>query len=189
MSRSRKPPEDDAALWREVTRTVTPLPGRHPPPAEAPAPPAAEHKPPPPARGALRRKAMQAPLPVAPAPLPPLQSGSVPGVDRRTSERLRKGRMAIEGRIDLHGMTQAAAHSALSGFILQSHRQRRRVVLVITGKGNIGRGGGVLRAEVPNWLNQEPVREKVLAFFPAQPKDGGAGALYVLLKRQRRAED
>ncbi len=183
MSKSRKPPADEDALWREVTRTVTPLPGRRLPP-EPPQPPSAVQKSPP-AAGDLRRKAMRAPLPVAPAPLPQLKTGTAPGVDRRTSERVRKGRMAIDGRIDLHGMTQAAAHTALNGFIHHSHRQGRRVVLVITGKGNIGQGGGVLRAEVPNWLNQEPVREKVLAFFPAQPKDGGAGALYVLLKRQR----
>ena len=187
MTKSRKPPEDDDALWREVTKSVTPLPGRRAAPPKPPAPPAADPKPVS-GRTDIRRSAMRAPLPVSPAPLPPLKPGASPGVDRRTSERLRKGRMEIDGRIDLHGMTQAAAHTALNGFIVQSHRRGRRVVLVITGKGNIGKGGGVLRAEVPNWLNQEPIREKVLAFFPAQPKDGGAGALYVLLKRHRPAD-
>ena len=184
MTKSRKPPEDDDALWREVTRTVTPLPGRKLAPPPPPKPPAADPKPST-AKPDLRRKALRAPLPVAPAPLPHLKPGTSPGVDRRTSERLRRGRMEIEGRIDLHGQTQAAAHTALNGFIMRSHARGRRVVLVITGKGNIGKGGGVLRAQVPNWLNQDPVREKVLAFFPAQPKDGGDGALYVLLKRQR----
>lgn len=190
MSRSRKPSPDDEALWREVTRSVTPLPGRTPPsgPASAdPASPPAADRPPsrPPSKPAdLRRQAMRAPLSVAPPPAP-LAPGASPGVDRRTSERLRRGRMAIDGRIDLHGMTQAAAHEALNGFLLQAHRQGRRMVLVITGKGRIGQGGGVLRAEVPNWLNQQPVRDTVLAFFPAQPKDGGSGALYVLLKRRR----
>ncbi len=184
MSKSRKPPEDDDALWYAVTRSVTPLPGRSlsivkPPPAADPTP---RRKPKP---AELRRNALRAPLPVTPASLPPLKAGVTPGVDRRTSERLRKGRMEIEGRIDLHGMKQPAAHSALNGFILRSHDLGRRTVLVITGKGRIGQGGGVLRAEVPNWLNQEPLREKVLAFFPAQPKDGGGGALYVLLKRHR----
>ncbi len=187
MTKSRKPPEDDDALWREVTKSVTPLPGRRVAPPKPPAPPIADPKPSP-GRADMRSRAMQAPLPVAPAALPPLKPGASPGVDRRTSERLRKGRMEIDGRIDLHGMTQAAAHTALNGFIIQSHRCGRRVVLVITGKGNIGKGGGVLKAEVPNWLNQEPIREKVLAFFPAQPKDGGSGALYVLLKRQRQAD-
>ena len=187
MTKSRKPPEDDDALWREVTKSVTPLPGRRPAPPKPSAPPAADPKPAP-GRSDIRRSAMRAPLPVSPAPLPPLKPGASPGVDRRTSERLRKGRMEIDGRIDLHGMTQAAAHTALNGFVIQSHRRGRRVVLVITGKGNIGKGGGVLKAEVPNWLNQEPIREKVLAFFPAQPKDGGAGALYVLLKRHRPAD-
>lgn len=184
MSKSRKPPEDDDALWHAVTRSVTPLPGRSlpvpmPPPAADPSPP---QKPKP---ADLRRNALRAPLPVTPASLPPLKAGVTPGVDRRTSERLRKGRMEIEGRIDLHGMKQPAAHTALNGFILRSHDLGRRTVLVITGKGRIGQGGGVLRAEVPNWLNQEPLRKKVLAFFPAQPRDGGSGALYVLLKRHR----
>ena len=184
MNKSRKPDEDDEALWRAVTQSVTPLPGRkHPPPK--PPPSAAIADPPPPTPSDIRRDAIRAPLPVGPAPLPPLKPGTSPGVDRRTSERLRRGQMAIEGRIDLHGMTQAAAQSALNGFVLHSQRIGRRVVLVITGKGSIGRGGGVLRAQVPNWLNQDPVREAVLAFYPAQPKDGGTGALYVLLKRKR----
>lgn len=185
MKKPRKPSEDDHALWHAVTRDVTPLPGRRPLPASKP-PPAADPPPPrPPKPADLRRNALSAPLPVTPASLPPLAAGVTPGVDRRTSERLRKGRMEIEGRIDLHGMKQPAAHTALNGFILRSHDLGRRTVLVITGKGRIGQGGGVLRNEVPNWLNQDPLREKVLAFFPAQPKDGGSGALYVLLKRQR----
>ena len=184
MSKSRKSDEDDEALWQAVTRDVTPLPGRRPP-ASKPPPSAAIADPPAPTPSDVRRNAIRAPLPVAPAPLPPLKAGASPGVDRRTSERLRRGRMEIEGRIDLHGMTQAAAHTALNGFVLHSQRIGRRVVLVITGKGRVGQGGGVLRAQVPNWLNQDPVREAVLAFFPAQPKDGGTGALYVLLKRKR----
>jgi len=91
--------------------------------------------------------------------------------------------MQIEARLDLHGMTQAEAHQALHAFIERQARLGARCLLVITGKG---RGGdGVLRAALPGWLNAGPIRAKVLAIFPAQPKDGGSGAVYVYLKRQR----
>ena len=91
--------------------------------------------------------------------------------------------MAIDGRIDLHGMTQDAAHAALTGFIAHSHEAGRRCVLVITGKGRAG--GGVLRAQVPRWLNQGPLRERILGFSYARPQHGGDGALYVLIRRRR----
>ncbi len=86
-------------------------------------------------------------------------------------------------------MTKAEAHHALLGYLEHCHRHDRRVVLVITGKGTFRRGeeqaGGVLRQSVPRWLSETPLREKVLAWQPAQPRDGGEGALYVLLKRRR----
>lgn len=93
--------------------------------------------------------------------------------------------MDIDGRLDLHGMSQAEAHDALTGFVLASHRMGRRAVLVITGKGLYGERSGVLKSAVPRWLNEAPLRDRILAFQPAQPKDGGSGALYVLLKRRR----
>ncbi|NNG04486.1 MAG: DNA mismatch repair protein MutS [Inquilinus sp.] len=183
MSRSRKPSSEDEAVWRALIRTVTPLPGRELPPA--PAPTSGPEKPPaaPAPVPSVRRQALRAPLPMAQNRLPALAPGATPGVDRRTAERLRRGRLPIEARLDLHGMTQPVAHRALNGFVTEAYRQGRRAVLVITGKGTAG--DGVLRAQVPNWLNEPEVRRKVLAIQPAQPKDGGAGALYVLLKRQR----
>ena len=88
--------------------------------------------------------------------------------------------------MDLHGMTQDQAHRALNAFIDASSHAGRRCVLVITGKGGRGDGSvGVLREQVPRWLNQAPLRPLVLAFSYATPKDGGEGALYVLLKRKR----
>lgn len=186
MSRSRKPTPDELELWRSIVETVEPLPGREvddEPPAPSP-PQAAEPAKPVPVRRIIR----DAPLPIGAPTLPQLAPGQSPGVDRRTADRLRRGRLAIDGRIDLHGKTRAEAQDALAGFVARSHRQGRRTVLVITGKGGAGDRVGVLRAEVPRWLNEPPIREKVLAFHPARPKDGGAGALYVLLKRHRKTD-
>lgn len=119
--------------------------------------------------------------------LPRLEHGASPGVDRRTADRFRKGRMGVERRIDLHGMTQDQAHSALTRFIETSSFEGLRCVLVITGKGM--RGEGVLRRMVPRWLNDTRLRQRILSFSHAQIPDGGDGALYVLLKRQRDPRD
>jgi DNA-nicking Smr family endonuclease len=105
------------------------------------------------------------------------------GVDGATVERLKRGQVAVEGRIDLHGMDQRAAFAALMGFIETSSRGGRRAVLVITGKGAIG--GGVLRRNVPNWLLASPLASRILTVQPAHTRHGGDGALYVLLRRKR----
>ncbi|MDJ0950025.1 MAG: Smr/MutS family protein [Alphaproteobacteria bacterium] len=105
--------------------------------------------------------------------------------------RLRRGQLPIDARLDLHGMTQAEAHRALADFIAISHDAGRRCVLVITGKGgraedvSTTQRTGVLRQAVPQWLSGPPNAALVLATAPARPKDGGAGALYVLLRRRR----
>ena len=116
------------------------------------------------------------------APLDPGRSGDV---DTRTLDRLRRGQLRPEGRLDLHGMTQAEAHGALEKFIPRAQGAGRRCVIVITGKGSVSAGGGVLRNAVPGWLNAPSLRPSVLAFAEAVPRDGGAGALYVLLRRKR----
>ncbi len=122
--------------------------------------------------------------------------GNVAGLDRRSSERLRKGQMPIEGRIDLHGLTQAEAHGRLRAFIVAAQIQGKRCVLVITGKGSSTEKTddaaymtrdrrGILREAVPKWLNQADLKRLVIDFRAAQPKHGGSGALYVLLRRTR----
>ncbi len=179
----------DAALWRAATKDVTPL-GARPaakPPEGTPAPekpakdPAAKTS-----KASARARAAQAravaPPPRAPA-LPELAPGSVAGLDKRRAQRLRRGRLPIEARLDLHGMTRAEAHGRLVSFIVESRDRGRRCVLVITGTGRRRDEAGVLRAAVPRWLNLPPCRERILAFATAQPNDGGDGALYVLLKK------
>ncbi len=173
----------EAELWRRVMEDVTPLPGRKPAPSATP--PAERNAPSVPAApSASPAKAPPAEAP--PPPLPALEPGAGAGVDKRTAARLRKGRLAIEGRLDLHGMTQAEAHRELDHFLASAYDQGRRCVLVITGKGLRADGTvGVLRSAVPGWLNQPPNRARVVAFCSAVPRDGGDGALYVLIKRKR----
>jgi DNA-nicking Smr family endonuclease len=161
--------EPDAAMWRRATRDVSPLEPRTTPLA-GPPPSFAE-----PTRA---RPALPA---AAPSAIPPLAVDRFAGIDRASAERLKRGRQPIEARLDLHGMTQDEAHPALARFIQTSRDDGKRCVLVITGRGALG--GGVLRAAVPRWLGEPAFRPHLLAIATAQPRDGGAGALYVMLRR------
>ena len=166
----------DRNLWQRATRDVKRLAPR-PEPLDAPAPKPA-------ARAAAVK---QASLPPARA-LPPLMLDRFAGIDRANAERLKRGKHEIEARLDLHGMTQAEAHRALAVFIRDSRASGKRCVLVITGRGNAkgpNTGGGVLKSAVPRWLDEPEFRPHLLAIATAQPRDGGNGALYVMLRRTR----
>src|ERR1041384_552279 len=173
--RRRQP--DDIRLWRRAMRDVAPLPGRPPRHHETDSRPppriieAVGERPAIPVRPALPRP--------APHPAPPLDHFA--GIDRANAERLKRGRRAIEARLDLHGLTQVEAHQALARFIAGSRTAGRRCVLVITGHGRFS--GGILKEAVPRWLHEAEMRRHVLAIAPAQPQHGGTGALYVLLRR------
>jgi DNA-nicking Smr family endonuclease len=177
--------DNERALWQAATRDAVPLKGRRAPgPEPTPATPVDVRAPPPPPAGIVARRAADTGVPSV--ELPALGPDRAPGLDKRSWERLKAGQWPIETRIDLHGMTRDEAHRALTRFVLAAQADGRRCTLVITGRGQRAEGGaGVLKAEAPRWLNLPPVREHVLAFCPARPKHGGAGALYVLLKRQR----
>ena len=174
-----KPPRglssEDLALWHKATARDQPLAEREAtePTAEPPPRP--------------RRAAPAAPAMAAREPdLPDIAVGRAPGLDKRSAQRLKRGQLAVEDRIDLHGMTQTQAHRALTRFIAGAQADGKRCVLVITGKGLRPDGAtGVLRDMAPRWLNEPPNRARVLALHTAQPKHGGAGAYYVLLKRKR----
>jgi len=174
MRRTRTDRVDDVELWRRAARDVAPLPGRAPSPERRhPAGPSGN------AGGtpAVRAKPAAGPTPTP----PPTPLDRFAGVDRATAERLKRGRRAIEARLDLHGLTQAEAHRALFGFVAGSRTAGRRCVLVITGHGRSS--GGILKSAVPRWLHEPELRRHVLAIAPARPQHGGAGALYVLLRR------
>jgi DNA-nicking Smr family endonuclease len=114
-----------------------------------------------------------------------LAPGRSADLDRRTLQRLRRGHLRPEARLDLHGMTQDQAYCSLMSFLEDSQAGGKRCVLVITGRGRTSDGGGILRKETPGWLNSPISRSRVLAFATAMPRDGGVGALYVLLRRGR----
>jgi len=170
---------DENALFRAAMADAKPLDRPDRTYTEAPpAPPAT----------APRKKFPAKPPPQpasAASPVKPLEAGTAADLDRRTMDRLRKGRLRPEGRIDLHGMTANRAHSALNQFLANAHSGGKRCVLVITGKGSLKEGGGVIRREMPAWLNAPENRIRILGFAQAQPGDGGGGAFYVLLKRRR----
>jgi DNA-nicking Smr family endonuclease len=109
----------------------------------------------------------------------------IAGLDRRTAERLRRGQLEIEATLDLHGYRLEEARRALSRFIATSQASGRRCVLVVTGKGAPG-SKETIRALVPRWLADGVTSTRVLAVAPARPKDGGGGALYVLLRKHKR---
>jgi len=116
---------------------------------------------------------------------PELSHNSAPGLDRRTRVRLRRGQLSIDATLDLHGMTQDEAYRALVRFLRAAYEAGRRTVLVITGKGRGSSCIGVLREAVPRWLNEAMNRRYIRGFAQAALKDGGEGALYVLVKRKR----
>ena len=148
--------------------------------------------------------------PAAPEPLQALTGKAFDGLDRRSQARLRRGAMPVEAMLDLHGHGREVARGMLVDFIARSHARGLRCVLVITGKGGprpqpvVRRRGmavpetpepprepwatnpaGVIRSELPRWLNEPETRSKVLAFTQARQMHGGFGAAYILLKRER----
>jgi len=124
---------------------------------------------------------------------PYLSHGDVVGLDRRSAQRMKRGKMKIDAKLDLHGYYQDEACRALLAFIAGASKSNKRCLLVVTGKGlhhsvSSNQQAGILKKMVPKWLNEEPNRSKILSFSLAIPSDGGAGALYVLLKRRRSDE-
>jgi DNA-nicking Smr family endonuclease len=112
--------------------------------------------------------------------------GAVVGIDRRLVRRLRAGDYAYQAHLDLHGMTADEAKKALDRFLTTSHQRGLRCVLVVHGRGHNSKDQiPVLKRRVSTWLAHGPWSRLVLAFTSARPCDGGAGAMYVLLRRQR----
>jgi len=178
--------DEERVLWQSVAKTATPLKRRRksePAPTTAAAPEKSVPKTVKKAKPATR---ISSPPPVpSPAKHHELSHGLSIGIDKRQAERFRDGRLPIEGRIDLHGRTQQQAHDDLRGFLADAHADGKRCVLVITGKGMTASKSGVLKENVPRWLNEPGLRRHVLAFDYAERQHGGEGALYVLLKRDR----
>ena len=184
--RHRALTDDERTLWHAVAKTTKPLkrgkrasktleaadaavPVKSPSAEPAPSPASAHLKPP-----------KRPEKPAAPPALAPMS--------RREKSRLARGRQEIDARIDLHGMTQARAHRALLAFLQRAHADGATFVLVITGKGRVSgdeREQGVLRRQVPHWLALPEFRTIVVGYEQAHIGHGGAGALYVRVRRAR----
>lgn len=200
-SRERRLSEEEASLFARAMADVDRTPEARPPPAPPSPPPASAGGGTPSGGASPGEEAGRAEgafaverKPVAPGPARLDRRGAASGVDRRTAQRLARGQTPIEGRIDLHGMTQAKALGALERFLADSAGAGRRCVLVITGKGAErargegampDRDAGVLRRSLPRWLALPGLRDRVVAYCPAIPRHGGDGAFYVLLRRRR----
>lgn len=204
MSKPPKPPgrrhlsSDDETLWEHMAASLEPLKKKksryH---AAVPDP---ETVPPFLSKKAAKTTAAETVEPKA-APSPPAKSKAPPALntfDRKAARKLRQGQFEIEARIDLHGMRQQEAHTALRRFLHSSFAKGRRWVLVITGKGATARQRddeapfmgaserGVLRRNVPMWLAEPELRAIVVSFASAAIPHGGDGALYVQLRNPDR---
>jgi DNA-nicking Smr family endonuclease len=164
--------DDDRILWNLVARSARPLKGK----AAVEPPDIVEPKPEPP------RPAANGVAAVAAKPKTPHVSHAL---DDQTLQKLKKGRLPIEGRVDLHGMTQDEAYSLLLTFLNRAHAGGIRYVLIITGKGSSSGGDGILRRAVPAWLSTPAFRHLVSSHDHAARNHGGSGALYVRLRRIR----
>lgn len=191
MARRKKPlSAEDAALWRHVTRDVASLPGRRRTKAKAEtsaadafAPPSSNS--PPAARDQADAPPRQGRKLSPNRALPPLLTP----LETKERRQLTRGRRRIDARLDLHGMRQGQAHAALRGFLQHCHERGQTTAMVITGKGRgdgpLGEERGVLRRLVPQWLAEPDLRSIVLGFEEAGVRHGGAGALYVRLRKRK----
>ncbi len=112
--------------------------------------------------------------------------GAVEGLDPRVLSRLRRGEFSVQDHLDLHGCTREEARGKVEAFLLQAIAQGKRCVLIIHGRGHGSKDHiPVLKNALQSWLQRRALRKKILAFSTAQACDGGAGAVYVLLKNFR----
>ena len=188
MARRRALTPDERQLWNQVVAGAVPLRAADAPPLPDPA----KGLPVPADPPRSKTPAEPARRPGSPT-LDALAGfeGSHPQMDRRRFEKLRRGRIEPEARLDLHGMTSEGAHSMLTAFILSAVARDRRLVLVITGKGKADdsthqpRRHGILRHSLPHWLAAPPLIGHILQVAPAHQRHGGSGAFYVYLRRRR----
>jgi DNA-nicking Smr family endonuclease len=185
--RQRTLSEEERVLWDSVAKQTKPLRKKS---RSAKMQAAAQE-----AEAAAAAIPLARPEPLAPAKIAHASKPDVPPaapplalLGRRERSQLSRGRKEIDARLDLHGMTQTRAHRALSDFLRRAHANGLTFVLVITGKGRTTASEserGVLRRQVPQWLNLPEFRTMVVGFEEAHIGHGGEGALYVRIRRLR----
>lgn len=186
---------EESELWERIAGTIAPLrPSQPDRPAETAIPPTLKRPGPAKIEAFRLGEAAQPPRPrhALQPPVGERLAHAPVHMDAKTHARMTRGKLLPEARIDLHGLTVAEAHPRLIRFILDSHGAGKRLVLVITGKGSgrAERGAnpvfrGVLKHQVPQWLNLPPLGPLVLQVTEAHIRHGGAGAYYVYLRRAR----
>lgn len=189
MARRRTLRPEEAELWSAVARTARAMHAHAP---HNPHLPVADPVEPPVKTLNSRAESRIAPFQLGERPLPQIPAAPAKPalkMDARTHEKMVRGKLSPESRIDLHGMTLAEAHPELIRFLLNAHSAGQRLVLVITGKGKmthdpVPRPIGALRHQVPHWLRLPPLSQAVQQVAEANLKHGGAGALYVYLRRR-----
>ena len=182
---------DESALWKKVSATVKPLAKAKAPLAPA-APPTVK-----PPKPAPRNTAAPAAAPRPATKLPPLRrTHQTATLDGHWDRRLRKGLIRPDMSIDLHGHTLASAQALLDEAIGRALLRGARVLLVVAGRLRPGadrlpvmhgdpRPRGAIRASLPDWLAYSPHADQIVALRPAHISHGGAGAVYVILRRGR----
>jgi DNA-nicking Smr family endonuclease len=179
--------ENDAGLWERVAGSARPLKKHRA--AMKPEPLV------PPAHKAAKETEQATRPPLAKAKPRPIPTARGEALDRGTARKLERGDLAVEARLDLHGMRQREAHAALRRFLKSAQGKGYRHVLVITGKGaepDMRRSfyeedaRGVLRQAVPHWLAAPDLAHVVVSFSAAPRRLGGEGALYVRLRKPQR---
>ncbi|MDE2182568.1 MAG: Smr/MutS family protein [Alphaproteobacteria bacterium] len=145
---------------------------------------------------AVAKGAALAPAAVSAAkPKPKPKAKTAGGVDAGTARKLARGELDADAKLDLHGLSEAAAHRALANFVQNAHRRGARLLLIVTGKGArdpdapfdlefAGRSRGVLKTMVPRWLDEPPLAGSIVLKRPAHRRHGGDGALYVYLRKR-----
>ena len=175
--------DDDRILWEKVTQSVRRM---NPQPAfQTPKQGGALKTGPQKTSWIDRSQSVQAKAKTLPDKTMPadFRLGETSGIDGTSARRMQRGQVPIEDRLDLHGLSQEEAQKEVKVFIGSAVQKNFRHVLIITGKGRDGHG--ILREKVPEWLKDAPLCYHLNAISYAQPKDGGKGALYIRLKRQR----
>lgn len=183
MPRDKPLTSDDRILWGKVARSTRALPGMLDALSEfeaAFADKLEEQQPP-----APEKKKAKADKPVEDIALTASRDKEkrVHPLERPVKRKIAKGRLALEARIDLHGMIQSEAHGFLLGFLMKAHARGLRHVLVITGKGTSLGSDGALKRAVPLWFSLPEFRPLISSYEGAARNHGGDGALYVRLSR------
>lgn len=187
MKGGRKLGKEERVLWGKVARTARPISGRmeelltfedvEGEPVALPPVPAAKPITPFP-------QMIVEPVPDLSAPTAKKDRVHHP-LEKPVKRKLTRGRLALEARIDLHGMFQSEAHAVLLDFLVRAHERGLRHVLVITGKGRSMGSDGALKRAVPMWFSKPEYRHLISSYEDASMNHGGDGALYVRLSRRR----